>query len=314
MMNDYDIKEEVTGRWAAIFSYLGVNVGDGRHVDCPMCGRPGKKPPFRFDDIDGTGSWICGYCGAGDGWSLLMKKFNLDFPAAIEEVKKIVHSCPRGEIRKERLATPEMLRSVFEGSAPISRYDVAGLYLSNRGLKEISPTLRYSPKCWELETKKNQKAMLAIFTEKNGKAITIHRTYLNEDSEKLGIESPRKIMPSLGYMPGGAVRLFPHTDVLGVAEGVETALAAKELFHIPVWATLSSANLEAFEPPQGLRILYVFGDNDKGFVGQKAAYTLAWRAKRLKIPQVLVDIPDVCGWDQLDVLNDKKGTSNRVKL
>jgi len=31
----------------------------------------------------------------------------------------------------------------------------------------------------------------------------------------------------------------------------------------------------AFEPPEGIRIITVFGDNDNNFAGQKAAYTLA---------------------------------------
>jgi putative DNA primase/helicase len=41
-----------------------------------MCG---GKDRFRFDDKEGHGTWICTHCGAGDGFSLLMKVMGIDF-------------------------------------------------------------------------------------------------------------------------------------------------------------------------------------------------------------------------------------------
>ena len=46
---------------------------------------------------------------------------------------------------------------------------------------------------------------------------------------------------------------------LGIAEGIETALAASYRFGVPVW----SAILESWEPPTGVKRMIVFGDNDE---------------------------------------------------
>src|SRR5579864_4184849 len=75
--------------------------------------------------------------------------------------------------------------------------------------------------------------------------------------------------------PDSAVRLAPAGPVLGVAEGIETALAAQLLFGFPVWACLSAGQLTTFEPTIGTQRLVVCGDNDADGTGQRAAYTLA---------------------------------------
>jgi len=51
-MNIDVIKQDVIGRWGGVYSSLGIEVGDGRHTICPLCG----KKNFRCDDKDGRGS------------------------------------------------------------------------------------------------------------------------------------------------------------------------------------------------------------------------------------------------------------------
>ena len=81
------------------------------------------------------------------------------------------------------------------------------------------------------------------------------------------------------------MRLFEPAEVMGVAEGVETALAASLLHRgMPVWATLTTVNLMKFEPPPVCRKLIIFGDKDEKNAGQVAAYSLAQRLMMRKNP------------------------------
>jgi putative DNA primase/helicase len=292
------VKEAAVGKWPGIFNALGIEVGDGRHTSCPMCG---GKDRFRFDDKDGSGTWFCNNCGAGDGWTLVMKKCELSFPDALNEVGQIVGTITPSKLKKESNVTPEIFLKMFNNSKPVRKDDPVERYLKSRGLSKIPNLIRYHPRCWESETASNQKAMLTIFHNRHGKAITIHRTYLDADGNKLNIQNVKKIMPPLTKMTGGAARLYPlEGGFLGIAEGVETAIAAHEDTKIPIWATLSATLMESFEVPDNVTQLFVFADNDRNYTGQKAAYNLANRVAGKGIP-VTVYLPDIPGEDWADV-------------
>ncbi|MFX5964691.1 toprim domain-containing protein, partial [Acinetobacter baumannii] len=63
----------------------------------------------------------------------------------------------------------------------------------------------------------------------------------------------------------GAVRLaFPRGGRLGLAEGIETALSAIELFGVPCWATLGNERFGLVTIPESVRELHLFVDNDAG--------------------------------------------------
>jgi putative DNA primase/helicase len=100
------------------------------------------------------------------------------------------------------------------------------------------------------------------------------------------------------------VRLHPlgSDGVLGVAEGIETALSARILHNVPVWATLNAQMLEQFVPPVGCKKLLIFGDNDESCTGQAASWALAKKcAIKFKI-KAEVHIPLRSGKDYNDVL------------
>lgn len=310
-MIDFEkVKEDAVGRWDGIFSALGIEVGDGRHTSCPVCG---GKNRFRFDNSEGRGTWYCNQCTpkSGDGWALLQKKLNLGFKEAVEQVAGIVGTVQISKVTKqESRMTTEKMREIFVSSKPASWNNLVGRYLKKRGLKTVPNCLRYADKCYEPETKKNQKAMLAVFSMPDGEAVTMHRTYLKPSGDKLNIESVKKILPPLRKMSGGAVRLFEaEKDIIAVTEGIETAIAVHEESHIPVWACLSSTLLEAFEPPKNITHVAIFADNDANYTGQKAAYTLANRLMTRKNKVTAeVYLPDVPGEDWLDnkLRNEKK--------
>ena len=300
-----DIQDETRGRWPGIFSALGIDVGfSGKHTACPICGPGSNGDRFRMDDKDGEGTWICNLCGAGKGVELVKKVMGVDFKEAVKVIRTVLGVADISKPQKEATISKETLRKIYIESKEITKRDLVSKYLKNRGLSITSEILRYSPKCYEPESHMKIPAMLAVFSAPDSKAITMHRTYLTSSGEKAKIKSPKKVLPALQPLRGGAIRLFqPINGVIAVAEGIETALAVSELKEIPCWSTLSSSLMQGFEPPKGIKHLMIFGDNDKNFAGQKAAYTLANR--QAEKVNVQVYIPPKSG-DWLDVLNERR--------
>ena len=74
-----------------------------------------------------------------------------------------------------------------------------------------------------------------------------------------------------GSIPsGGAIRLFQPVDgVLGIAEGIETALAAHCLTGLPVWATCTADALARVVIPQAVQKVVIFADNDHSGTGKR---------------------------------------------
>ncbi len=87
---------------------------------------------------------------------------------------------------------------------------------------------------------------------------------------------------------------------MGIAEGIETALAAMKLFGIPTWSALSTYGVETFEPPSEVQRLIIFADNDVNGAGQRAAEALAGRlSSRIAVE---IKIPERPGTDWNDIL------------
>ena len=273
------IKQETNSRWPGICAALGIEIGEsGKHTACPICG-PGKNSHrFRFDDKEGEGTWICTQCGAGDGISLVMKVLNLDFKEAVREIRKVIGTANVSKPQKEKTISKELLRKIYTESRPVSLGDPVFQYLHGRGLRVTSDKLRYHPTCYEPETHTKMPAMLATFTAQDGTAITMHRTFLTKYGNKANIKNPKKVLPSLQDMAGGSIRLFePRDGIIGVAEGIETALAVHQSTNMPMWSLVSSSLMAAFEPPTGIKTVLIFADNDLNFIGAKSAYILANR-------------------------------------
>lgn len=72
--------------------------------------------------------------------------------------------------------------------------------------------------------------------------VGIHRTFLDQGTD--GGPPVRLAKKMLGSVRGGAVRLVPAAEHMGIAEGIETALSVMAAVGLPVWACLSSSGLE----------------------------------------------------------------------
>lgn len=306
-------KEQARGCWLSILRNLGIEIGDEtgrRHFTCPLCGRE-KTKGMRFTDKAGAGTWIC-TCGNGDGWDLVQQKFSVDFKGAVETVSEVIgYSQPVAPKEKKKI-TRDDLNNMFKGATSLSYGDLVDKYLSNRGLT-ARPTQNvfFKRAAYHAETKQRHPAMFALFHMPVGQAVAFHRTFLRNDGTKLdGVNSNKMMSPALvDSLSGGAVRLFDHSerDVMGIAEGIETALAASQDFGCPFWAATTAILMEKWEPPEGIKTVIVVGDRDTSFTGQAAAYALAKRLAVTKKLNVTVYFPDKTGMDWLDVVNKKCG-------
>jgi putative DNA primase/helicase len=149
-------------------------------------------------------------------------------------------------------------------------------------------------------------ALVARVVGPEGRPATLHRTFLAADgSGKAPVASAKKLASParVNALRGAAIRLFPATDRLAVAEGIETALAVRILTALPVWSAISAHGLERLTLPPGLAELLVAADHDPNGVGERAAHALAQRALREEVPRVNVTAPRRVGEDWLDVLN-----------
>ena len=287
------------GRWPGILRALGVDEQflRNRHGECPMCGGHDR---YRFDDNNGEGGYYCNSCGAGDGMKLLMGITGKSFREAAQAVDEIVNNVSMEPAKPAGPDPRVRLRKVAKTLQGVDGINPVRSYLKARALLP-SPITQYCARMPYYEDGKGAgfyPAMVHLFSGPDGNPLTYHVTYIDNDT-KANVSAPKKIITPLGPMTGGAIRLFPAGEVLGIAEGIETALACNDQFSVPVWAAYSATLLEQWQPPEVSKIIWIFGDNDKSFTGQSAAFNLAKRLHRSGLT-VKVKIPDQEGIDFAD--------------
>lgn len=279
-----DIKDQSAGRWQSILINLGMgaNILTGKHSECPLCGR---QKGFRFDDKDGSGSYIC-VCSAGKGVNLAIEYLGLDFVSAVKSIRSVLGISVEREVKavdnaKELRKAKQRLGNIKKTCVKIERGSVVAEYFKNRGVL-----------CGEAENIAHGQvpyyddgekvglfdAVVSTIMNANGSPATLHVTYLGQDGFKLDCSAAKKVMPKVSDWKGGAIRLAPVRDgYLAIAEGIETALAVTTHDGLPCWAAVTAGNMEAVIIPSEVTHLFIYADSDKSFTGQAAAYSLAKR-------------------------------------
>ncbi|GAB1424265.1 primase-helicase zinc-binding domain-containing protein [Thauera terpenica] len=303
------VRDLARGRWRGILPQFGLTERhlSGKHGPCPLCG---GKDRFRFDDKEGRGTYYCSACGPGDGVQLAEKLSGLAFSDLARKIEALVGVVPLGVIKSERSVEDKLaaVLRVWGEARKLGDGDESILYLRGRGLAlpdlpmsiRTHPGLRYVDEDGVVHG--TFPVMLAAVVNLARRIVSVHRTYLS-GGKKAPVPTPKKLMS--GAIDGAAIRLSPVSRCLGIAEGIETALAASGRFDIPVWSCISTSGIESFVPPAGVEEVIVFADNDANFAGQAAAYRAAHRLA-LRGYSVKVVVPPEPG-DWLDVLRTERG-------
>lgn len=303
------ITELARGRWRDILESLGIpeRFLSKRNGPCPQCG---GKDRWRFTDHDQAGRWHCNHCGSGDGFELLQRFHGWDFKQAAKEVEKMLPNMPQAQIvdkeAKAKLAR-DGLNKFKAGIVKATESAQVERYLKSRALHS-PPLLLAHPAAeyWQDGVMTGAfEAMVGLVTSPDGKPLTYHRTFLAFGG-KAPVPSPRKIMPATGDTAGSAIRLWPLAASMGIAEGIETAIACNALFGIPVWSVISAGGMEKFIPPAGIDELVIFADRDASYTGQAAAYACAKRLTLDTRVHVTVKLPKDMGDFNDELLRAKK--------
>ena len=264
--------DEAIGKWHLIFEHYGLPpINPKKHYpgECPVCKKVGK---LRIDDKDGKGTFVCVH-GAGDGFKLLQEVTGKDFPTLAREIDRIIGN----DYKTDKRAPTQLMDKVGDARDRfLSLPHIAGTqaqdYLHSRGIYSMPRGgVRYSQGEYDGEYKRVIPCMFSIASNEYGEPVYKHLTYI-ENGKKAEVDTVRKMHTLQEFSGSVAVKLFQPGAVLGISEGIESALSAAAIYKMPVWSTINATLMMKFRAPTGVTALYIFADNDKNGTGLAAAF------------------------------------------
>lgn len=263
--------------------------GAGFRGPCPVHG--GTKSPFAL--TSGAGGRLLVHCHAGCD------------PADILGALRRQQMLPREHAPAVRVKTPEPPRdwsptaqALWDRGTPIAGTPVER-YLAARGCAVMeTEALRFL----EPGAFGPLGCMMALVTDVvTARPISLHFTRLNAaGTAKADLERPKLLLTG-HRKSGGCIRLSPDDEVtlgLGLAEGIETALAVMRMGWSPVWATVDAGNLKSFPVLPGIEALTVFADHDPAGLDAARACARRWREAGR---EVCIATPTAEGFDFADL-------------
>lgn len=343
-INAVELKAAAEGRWLEILGALAPALHPaleatplGRHVACPVHKGQDGDGLRVFANVADTGGTVCNTCGFHpDGLETLQWVNGWSFRETLEEVDNYLGGVTYsvGPASVPAIATKpvrsdeedkklrDYLNRVWAEAVPLTHPTAtpARRYFASRGLPLPAGMIRFH-KSLTLKDKGGKfvgkvPGVLSLITTSDSRpqSITLHRTFLTPDGRKISeaIENvvAKKLMsvPKEKTLAGASIRLgLLDGFVLGVAEGVETALAASVLHGIPVWAAANAWMLEEFIPPEGITKVIVFADKDRSGRGEVSARKLVenlWKRgihASIALPELPIE-PGKKGVDWADAL------------
>jgi len=261
-MEAREITEALGGRWCGSYG----------HARCPT--HDDHEPSLTLKDNPEGGLTV--HCFAGCDWQDVkdaLRRLGLlpRFDGKFESLSNFTSGHNPNSAQFSRQAEDDRKRtawvkSIWDASETAQDSPVSN-YLESRGIHLCPPTIRFYKALRHADTGLYFGAMVAAVTRWPSRDVVgIHRTFLQPLGRgKAQVSSPKKMG---GLCGGGAVRLGPHSlqnrkdCVLGLAEGIETALSVQQATGISVWACLSTSGLRRVLVPNHVTEIRIFADHD----------------------------------------------------
>jgi phage/plasmid primase-like uncharacterized protein len=255
-----------------------------------------------FADLRG-GVFGCHRQGIAETWSAADRAI-MTRPQRLELARQVMHATAERQAQQREQWAVSARRNlrIWTECVPLVPGDPVTLYLKARGFAGLWPL----PACLRLHRglpywHEGQElgafpAMVAPVVAPDGRIVALHRTYLTRDGRKAEVPTVRKLTGAAGPLAGACIPLFkPTQGGIGIAEGIETALAAHCGSGMPTVASYCAGNLAAWQWPAGLSRLVIFADADP--TGRDSADRLWARAVAAGLrADVLAPTDDGADW------------------
>ncbi len=275
---------------AAILATLG---------QAPAAIEPGKLQRFatsnrRGDDAGWcklfedrrAGVYGCHRQGISEHWSAA-DRATMSRKQRVELARQVMAATAEREAqqRQQWAKNADRIACVWSQCVPLVPGDPVTLYLKRRGFGGVWPLpgvlrLHRALPYWHgAEKLGTHPAMVAPLLARDSRVVALHRTYLHADGRPV-LRDGRKVKKvfAAGPLAGACIPLFkPVNGCIGIAEGIETALAAWCASSVPTVAAYCAGNLAAWQWPAGVQRMVIFADHDPA--GADAAHKLHQRAR-----------------------------------
>lgn len=256
------------------------------HGTYGMVAGPGHRPRDRSLKIWDGQHGVLVHSFAGDDWRVCRAWLDLDDGADWRERRPAAERFASGTGPHP----PERVHDILRTAGAVELVQDAVAYLTRRHLWPLPAgcTLKahVALEYWRRAADGSPRrrgwfpAIIAPVINAAGALVTTHVTYL-DGGRKLEPGPARKIMSPTTGRAECCCRLMPADgDTLGIAEGIETALAAHRIHGGTVWAALNAGMLASFEPPPGIARIVIYPDADEA--GMRAAWQLRDRLRAIE--------------------------------
>ena len=297
-----EITSQAVDKWQSIFSSLGIDVGNGKHCPCPVCG---GKDRFRFDNQNGRGTYICNQCGSGDGLELIKNYCQCDAKEASNKVAECLNlSNQNNQIRENLVFRKIDSEQLHNDNIPDNPVCKKVEYLLSKATLGQSDYLTEKGLTFDLPLLDDGRIFVPVINI-NGEYTG--GQFIELDGSKHLMKGSNKkgafiwVSPNLGKPDEVNKELVTATEII-ICEGLATGISIAVFRHrSPVISAIDAGNLihvaKAIREVNTTVNIIIAGDNDIGSHRNTGKEKAIEAATAVNGYYTIPDTDYKCDWD-----------------